>query len=363
MSEVQKKRPWFKWYPSDWRGEPTLRLCSRGARSVWVDMLGLMHDSPLVGYLLINGKKPTPDQLARVLGDDIRDLSKWLDELAGAGVYSETDDGIVYSRKMVRDAERSEFGRAEVAKRGGAWGEKTKSEKRVPKTAPNHDPNRGADGDALTLVPNSNSTLPSVGPVPGPGGGRNQYPEDFEKFWSAYPRNPNMTKADAWKHWDSLKSAGLLYPLPDVLRAVDLYRKFVAEQSRGRATPYRVQHADKWLKERKFETFLEKPATPVGVSASASWEADHPETWGKLREQLREMHGSDSLWLQLFGRCQLQPGSPFTVICTDEFERDRLNDRFAAKLTAMFDVPVTFTVRRPFQSSPPSPTPTQELRH
>ena len=361
MALAEKRKPWMKWYPRDWRAETGLQLVSRAARSVWLDMLGLMHESTLIGYLLLNGKKPTPEQLARVLGDDIRDLSRWLDELASAGIYSENEDGIIYSRRMVRDHEMAERGREEVKKRKGAWSKDDEKSDRSP-TSP---PNRVPGSLPITQRPEARGHIISpVGPgTPGPtAGGGNPYTEDFEQFWKAYPRNSNMTKFLAFEVWEKLKAAGALPDLPQMLVAVAGYRKFLADQSKGRVTPYRVQHADKWLKERKYEGQLEAPAVAVGVS-TAGWEASHPDTWGKLREQLREMHGSDSLWLQLFGRCQLQPGSPFTVICTDEFERDRLNDRFAAKLTAMFDVPVTFTVRRPFQSSPPSPTPTQELRH
>lgn len=150
---TEKKKPWLKWYPSDWRAEPRLRLCSRAARSLWLDMLGLMHESTLIGYLLINGKKPTPQQLAQVLGDDIQDLSRWLDELAAAGVYSETDDGVVYSRRMVRDHERAEKGRKDVEKR---WGSKRKSSEnadRPPNTDPNRVPNRAPSDDPITQRP------------------------------------------------------------------------------------------------------------------------------------------------------------------------------------------------------------------
>lgn len=363
---AEKKRHWFKWYPADWRGEPSLRMCSRAARSVWVDMLGLMHDSTLIGYLLLNGKKPSPEQLARVLGDDIRDLVPWLEELAAAGVWSETEDGVIFSRRMVRDNERAEKGRADVSLR---WGAKAKQPQNADRSA-SRDPNRVPSSDPSTYILDARTrTKDLVGPgsekAPEPTE-RASSPEGFEEFWKAYPRTPNMSKSEALKVWARLKRDGNLPPPDRMMVALAGYRKFLTDQSKGRPTPYPAAHAATWLNQQRFAGFLEAPAvgvTSTGAVISASWEAAHPETWGKLREQLREMHGSDSLWLQLFGRCQLQPGSPFTVICTDEFERDRLNDRFAAKLTAMFDVPVTFTVRRPFQSSPPSPTPTQELRH
>lgn len=100
------KTPWLKWYPADWRQEPTLRMCSRAARSLWMDMLGLMHDAEPYGHLLINGKRPSHKQLAAVLGDGLKDTEKWLAELNEAGVYSVTDDGTIYCRKMVRDEQK-----------------------------------------------------------------------------------------------------------------------------------------------------------------------------------------------------------------------------------------------------------------
>ena len=144
-NRTQKRKPWMKWYTSDWRAEPTLRMVSRSARSVWVDLLGLMHESTLIGSLLLNGRIPTLQDLAKVLGDDPQRLAEWMDELKEAGVYSIDADGTIYSRKMRRAAEISEKGRKDVQKRGGSWapGKKPKT----PKGNANGDPNRGAIGD------------------------------------------------------------------------------------------------------------------------------------------------------------------------------------------------------------------------
>lgn len=361
MTDVQKKRPWFKWYPSDWRGEPALRMVSRAARSVWIDMLGLMHESTLVGYLLLNGKRPTPEQLARVLGDDIRDLSGWLDELAAAGVYSETEEGVIYSRRMLRDVERAEKGRADVEMRGGAWGNSGKSAQRYPSKYPN----RAPIADPVTYTPNSkhqNTSL--VGPgTPGPTEGvGNPYSEEFQEFWLAYPRNSNMTKSAAFEVWGKLGAAGALPDRAKMLVAVTAYRKFLADQSKGRATPYRVQHADKWLKDRKYEGFLEAPATPVGapmVDTGPGWEAAYPQTWGLVRQQFNERHGSDTVWQNTFAGCRPN-GSEFTLICRSRFERETLEQKFGDTLERLFKTRVTFV----FGSPPPAvPPPTTELRH
>ena len=147
-NRTQKRKPWMKWYTSDWRAEPTLRMVSRSARSVWVDLLGLMHESTLLGSLLLNGRIPTHQDLAKVLGDDPQNLAEWMDELEEAGVFSRDEDGTIYSRKMRHDAEISEKGRKDVQKRGGSWapGKKPKN----PKGRAKGDPNRGAIGDPTT---------------------------------------------------------------------------------------------------------------------------------------------------------------------------------------------------------------------
>ncbi len=147
-TRTTKRKPWMKWYTSDWRAEPTLRIVSRAARSVWVDLLGLMHESTLLGSLLLNGRIPTHQDLAKVLGDDPQNLAEWMDELEQAGVFSRDEDGTIYSRKMRYDAEISEKGRKDVQKRGGSWapGKKPKT----PKGKAKGDPNRGAIGDPTT---------------------------------------------------------------------------------------------------------------------------------------------------------------------------------------------------------------------
>jgi hypothetical protein len=140
-----KRKPWMKWYPADWRGEQLLRLVSREARSVWVDLLGLMHESTLIGTLFVNGKIPSVETLAKMFGDDPQKLAGWISELVENGVCSVDEDGALYSRKMRNAAEISEKGREHVQKRGGAWAPGKKPAK--PNKKANRDPNRGANRD------------------------------------------------------------------------------------------------------------------------------------------------------------------------------------------------------------------------
>jgi hypothetical protein len=128
-----KRDPWIKFYFADWRAEPRLKLCSRQARSLWLDMLGVMHEAQPYGFLLVEGIAPTPHQLANLVGDPERHVKQWLGELQQAGVYSVVggpmpDDvreliqegiaeGTMLSRRMVRDAAKKE--RDRVNGKGG----------------------------------------------------------------------------------------------------------------------------------------------------------------------------------------------------------------------------------------------------
>src|SRR5579872_7472240 len=119
MSEKQEKRdrPWLKWYPSDWRADAGVRLCSLAARGLWIELLGYMHESPTPGYLLVGGKAPNNQQLAALVGADKAMVAKAVAELEAHGVFSRTDEGTIYSRRMVNDNGRAEGGRASVSKK------------------------------------------------------------------------------------------------------------------------------------------------------------------------------------------------------------------------------------------------------
>jgi hypothetical protein len=87
--------------------DPELRSCTAGARGLWVDMMCLMFESSQRGYLLINGKSPTETQIGRMAGCDTGEVSSYLKELENAGVFSRNGIGVIYSRRIVRDAEIS----------------------------------------------------------------------------------------------------------------------------------------------------------------------------------------------------------------------------------------------------------------
>lgn len=99
------KRPAFQFYPADWRKDAEVQACSLTARGLWLEMLCIMHECEPYGHLTINGRPMQPDQLARLVGLGARECRKLLKELEENGVFSRTQDGAVFSRRMVRDDE------------------------------------------------------------------------------------------------------------------------------------------------------------------------------------------------------------------------------------------------------------------
>lgn len=130
------REPWMKFYFGDWRTDPRLKMVSRAARSLWLDMLSLMHNAEPYGFLLVDGVAPSQEQLARLVGDSERDVRKWLNELVSAGVPSivghdmphdvlalvppNLPGGTFLSRRMLRDRDHENAnGRHKNVKYGG----------------------------------------------------------------------------------------------------------------------------------------------------------------------------------------------------------------------------------------------------
>lgn len=117
--------PWLKFYPTDWRADPALRMCSLAARGLWIEMIALMHEAVPYGHLLISDHPPTDAQLAVLAGAPPELVTEMLGELEAARVFSRTRKGVIYSRRMVRDEKLS----ALAAKNGKTGGNPTLKKK------------------------------------------------------------------------------------------------------------------------------------------------------------------------------------------------------------------------------------------
>lgn len=112
------KRPSFQFYPGDWLRDVSLRRVSPVARALWIDMLCLMHDGEPYGHLRSGGADIEMPELSRATGFTPGESRRAIQELERAGVFSRTDGGTIYSRRMVRD-ERLRNVRAASGRLGG----------------------------------------------------------------------------------------------------------------------------------------------------------------------------------------------------------------------------------------------------
>lgn len=98
-----EKHPWFKFYPSDWRGSTRLKMSSATARAVLVEMMCIMHDSVPYGYLCVAGAPVSDADLARQSGLSVKVVKAGRTELLKLGVIEEDVRGFVFSPRMVND--------------------------------------------------------------------------------------------------------------------------------------------------------------------------------------------------------------------------------------------------------------------
>lgn len=195
------KRPWLKWYPSDWAGDPRLRMCSLAARGLWIEMINLMHEASPYGHLLVSGCAPTDAQLAVLAGGPPDQIPDLLRELETAGVFSRTRKGVIYSRRMTRDEKRSKYGQKTVNKR---YEQDTEKPKEKPR--PSSPPNRPAS------TPESIFQIPGVDTVVSTDIGH------FDHFWEAYPRK--VKKPDARKAFaKAIRKA----PFEEIIHGLEAY--------------------------------------------------------------------------------------------------------------------------------------------
>lgn len=114
--QVEDRDRFMKFYPSDWRGDEELRVCSLAARGLWIELMCLAHKHG--GVVLIAGEIPTEAEIAKQVGGTKSEVTKLIAELLKKGVASRRQDGALFSRRMVKDAQRREINKANGEKGG-----------------------------------------------------------------------------------------------------------------------------------------------------------------------------------------------------------------------------------------------------
>jgi hypothetical protein len=125
------KKPAIQFYVGDWRKDPTVTCLSVAARGLWIEMLLMMFESPVRGYLLLESGQPMSiQQIARAGGaKDAREAQRLIEEMEHAGTFSRNEpgkewyrgdvaEGAILNRRMVRDEKISSV-RREAGSKGG----------------------------------------------------------------------------------------------------------------------------------------------------------------------------------------------------------------------------------------------------
>lgn len=110
--------PWFKLYPSDWKGDLALQSCSLEARGAMIEIMCDLHDGNPYGSLRVNGRPVDTLKGISIRGVNQDKVHTLIGELVDAGCLAWDQDGALYSPRMVRDGLKSEIGR-KTGKKGG----------------------------------------------------------------------------------------------------------------------------------------------------------------------------------------------------------------------------------------------------
>ena len=155
------------------------------------------HECEPYGHLAVNGKAMTGAQIGRQVGLSAKEAEALLGELVGNGVERKTDDGVIYSHRMVKD-ERIRNIRADAGKLGGN---------------PNLLAAKVNQTDKQKLTPSSSSSSSSSNNTPKPS---TAAPDGFAEFYEKYPKK--VGKPAALK---AFKAARVNGNLPDLLTDIE----------------------------------------------------------------------------------------------------------------------------------------------
>ncbi len=262
------KLPSFQFYPGDWMKDPALRSVSLEARGLWIDMLCLLFESGRRGYLQhATGKPVSDEQLARMTGGSAEQVSRLLRELEDSGVFSRTEHGMIYSRRMIRD-ERKRAACSDAGKKGGGnptyrthFG-KSNETRDLPSTFKGHLKGgvKGDSKDGAKQKPNPSSSASfsssSSEHTPLPPDGGLDADSLFLIFWEHYPLKVKKPKGLA--AFLKLKPDRAL--LDRMLEAIERQKQSRAwRKENGQFIP----HPATWLNNRQWEDDVQ-PDLPDG---------------------------------------------------------------------------------------------------
>lgn len=251
--------PWFKFYPTDWRSDSGLRMCSRAARGLWIDMLTIMHEATPRGELRVAGVALDVATLSRCLGEPADDVAADLAELERAGVFSRRKNGVIFSRRMVRDEEK----RRKLRENGKKGGNPTLGKQTIKRGLDNQ---QDKPTDTRSQKPESN-TRESASQAPA------LKAENFDEAWRSWPAGQGRQcgEPNALRSWLSAMRDG--HDEAEMAKGVAAY---VASK------PQFVIKFDKFIRDQVWREWLPKP-TPSKQRERWQWK-NHVDSFKRCGE-------------------------------------------------------------------------------
>jgi len=154
----------MQFYLKDWLADT--RILNLAERGLWIDALAFMFRAPRRGYLIMqNGCKPDAEALRNMFGTQNGEAESVLARILAKGVASSDEQGVIYCRRMAREAQtderRSELGRAAAEAR---WNAERMQNDGPPTPTPSPTPvskgleHRSRDADSESPPPSKDSS-------------------------------------------------------------------------------------------------------------------------------------------------------------------------------------------------------------
>jgi DNA-binding Lrp family transcriptional regulator len=157
--------PWSKWFWTDYEADPGLRMSSLAAQGLWMRMLCLMAKATPKGELRVGSEPCTMADLAIYVGQPEETVAALAEELERRGVYSRTRAGVIYNRRLRKDAELSKKRAKAGAKGAAATNLKTNRNSDLPQQNAGNGSGKSPAPEARSQKPES-PLPPRDGPPP-----------------------------------------------------------------------------------------------------------------------------------------------------------------------------------------------------
>jgi hypothetical protein len=193
----------------------------------------MMHEGKRRGYLeTANGRPIDDDMLSRLSGTFKGDVYTLRTELIENGVLSVGEDGVAYSRRMVKDSAKA-LKCSKAGKDGGG----------NPSLS---NPSPDENTDARSKKPNANISLKAT------------FKGHFDSFWKSWPSHSRkVNRKGAEKLWER---DGLDNMADDVMAALEVWKRSESwTKNGGEFIPGPVV----WLNQRRYEDTEAATAKPA----------------------------------------------------------------------------------------------------